>query len=34
MNLYLNHIPQTPEWLELTIGDAILHIDLQGGGGV
>ena len=34
MNLYLNHMPQTPEWLEFTIGDAILHIDLQGGGGV
>lgn len=34
MNLFLDHMPQTPEWLELTIGDAVLHIDLQGGGGV
>lgn len=33
INLFLDHMPQTPEWLELTIGDAILHIDLQGGGG-
>lgn len=32
MNLFLDHMPQTPEWLELTIGDTVLHIDLQGGG--
>lgn len=28
---YLVHLPQTPEWLEITIGDAVLHIDLEGG---
>lgn len=31
ISLSLNHVPQTPEWLEITIGDAVLHIDLEGG---
>lgn len=30
--LYLGHMPTTPEWLDVTIGDAVLRIDLEGGG--
>lgn len=31
-NLYLGHMPAMPEWLDVTIGDAVLRIELEGGG--
>ena len=31
-DLYLGHMPATPEWLDVTIGDTVVRIDLEGGG--
>ena len=32
-DLYLGHMTTTPEWLDVTIGDTVVRIDLEGGEG-